>query len=295
MSSASDDAVALGRRKQKRQWLAQSGAEDVIVQAQSGQWLARAVADGKQRFVGSFATQAEAEAALTAVKQTPPLLAACDAPPPLQPPQLLPIAEIAGSTDAEEANTEESVGTAVLEAVRNLAAQVAWQSSRPPPATHYGRANDTSQAARMCRFGAACRRADVSHWEESDHPSNHPLLGQPVPSLAPGGGGFALATQHACAHWRHKGFCLAGSACRFVHAANERGSQLAAPSTARNAKDNHRVRTTGGWRHRGRRNGSRGAVFRRFLIDVFGLDKLRAGSGVRPLLPFSFTSVQAYN
>ena len=288
MSSASDDAVALGRRKQKRHWLAQSGAEDVIVQAQSGQWLARAVADSKQRFVGSFATQAEAEAALAAAKQTPPPLSSCDAPPP--PPQELPPIDELTSAGAEEegAHDDEAVGAAVLEAVRNLVAQVAWQASRPPPPTHYGRAHDLSQAARMCRFGAACRRADASHWAESDHPLDHPLLGQLVPPLAAlggSGGEFALATLHACAHWHQKGFCLAGSACRFVHAVSERGSQLAAPSKAHSAKDKHRVRTTGGWRHRGRRNGSRGAVFRRFLIDAFGLDALRAGSGVRPRLP----------
>ena len=63
---------------------------------------------------------------------------------------------------------------------------------------------------------------------------------------------------------------------RYVHAGRDRGVGLAAPNS-------HRARptATGGWRHRGRRNGNRGGVFRRFLIDAFGLDALKLGSGVR--------------
>lgn len=282
MSGTSDGAVILGRRKQKRQGLAHDGAKDVVVQAQSGMWLARAANDGKLRFVGSFSTQAEAEASLAAVKQTAQQPYADVA---LGQPQedtqqggRLPTAE-GMQTEADESKPEkEDVSASVQEAVRNLVVHVSWQSSRPPPPTHYSRANHATSAfaARVCRFGAACRRSDVSHWEDSDHPLEHPLMGQLVPQTPESGAVFSLTTQNACAHWRTKGFCLAGTACRFQHTTRERGCLLAAPA----AKDNHRVRTTGGWRHRGRRNGSRGAVFRRFLIDEFGIDVLRAGSGV---------------
>ena len=44
---------------------------------------------------------------------------------------------------------------------------------------------------------------------------------------------------------------------------------------------NHRKRDDKkGWRNRGKRNGSRGGAFRRFLVDTFGDEKLRGGSGV---------------
>jgi len=299
MSGTNDGAVTLGRRKQKRQGLAHDGAKDVVVQAQSGMWLARAAKDGKLRFVGSFSTRAEAEASLAALKRTttesqPSANASVGEPQEgLQQTGLLPIAEdVQFNGEKSHLGEENDVGAVVQEAVRNLVVHVSWQSSRPPPPTHYSRANHATSAfaARVCRFGAACRRSDVSHWEDSDHPLEHPLMGQPVPQTPESGAVFRLTTLNACAHWRTKGFCLAGTACRFEHAAQARGCLLAAPS----GKDKHRVRTTGGWRHRGRRNGSRGAVFRRFLIDEFGLDLLRAGSGVNAfcnlyLIYFSFS------
>jgi len=285
MSGTSDGAVILGRRKQKRQGLAHDGAKDVVVQAQSGMWLARAARDGKLRFVGSFSTQAEAEASLAAVKEqtvAPQQPSANDAlgqpQEDLQQPGLASVAEGMQTEAGELKSEEDDASASVQEAVRNLVVHVSWLSSRPPPPTHYSRANHATSAfaARVCRFGAACRRSDVSHWEDSDHPVEHPLMGQPVPQTPESGAVFSLTSQNACAHWRAKGFCLAGTACRFQHATRDRGCLLAPPA----AKDNHRVRTTGGWRHRGRRNGSRGAVFRRFLIDEFGIDVLRAGSGV---------------
>jgi hypothetical protein len=70
----------------------------------------------------------------------------------------------------------------------------------------------------------------------------------------------------------NKSFCTIGDACRFRHNPSLRGSEWV---------ENHRVRNNvGGWRNRGRKNCNRGAVFRRFLIDTFGFEYLKRGSGV---------------
>lgn len=154
----------------------------------------------------------------------------------------------------------------IREALRNMSCQVEHSLSRPVPPQRYARPI-AGDVARLCRFGVNCMRTDIFHWVEADHPDEHPRMGTPALPLPV----FKLDTMIDCHHWRQKACCALGDCCRFRHDPSKRGCE---------AVVNHRVRNNvGGWRNRGRKNCNRGAVLSRFLIDTFGFDKLRSGSG----------------
>ena len=221
---------------------------DNIIQDKGGQFIVQATVRGKQRYVGRFATHFDAEAALAEAQ------AAESAPVD----QFLP----------ELAREPEIIEVAAQEILRNLVNEVVSNAGRPPPASSFQHPEKVD--ARVCRFGLNCRRDDVRHFMEADHPDGHPKLGLPAPLPPP----FSLSSLPPCQHWRRKGYCLVGDECLFRHGQSERGD-LSRPGL------NHRVRLEAGtWKNRGKRNGSRGAVLRRFLIDHFGIDFLRSGSGV---------------
>jgi len=223
---------------------------------------------GKRHFIGRFPTREAATEALDDAKRAAGASKGGGASAPSGPGYAAsPDLEVVGVGGGGDDDDEDPVAT-VREALRILVARVDAQSRRPPPTMLYGR---PAAPARLCRFGVQCRRSDTSHWQEADHPADHPQLGREAPPPPP----FSLAKDVLpCHHWRHKGFCAVGDACLFMHGASARGDALM-PGT------NHRLRPgQAKWRTRGRKNGSRGAVFRRFLLDSFGASLLRRGSGV---------------
>jgi hypothetical protein len=70
-----------------------------------------------------------------------------------------------------------------------------------------------------------------------------------------------------CRHWSRSGFCLYGSNCKFTHPILETLKQEEIQSKSR--KKRNKVRKSG-----------RAGYLRRWLIDNFGLEYLRCGSGV---------------
>lgn len=80
--------------------------------------------------------------------------------------------------------------------------------------------------------------------------------------------GLTAQKQPTCKHFR-RGKCVYGDACAFLHERDDGAGASAEP----------RKRTCGGKRNMVR-NDFRASVLRRFLLDEFGLDTLRAGRGV---------------
>ena len=156
----------------------------------------------------------------------------------------------------------------IREILRSIVANVVYKESRRSTLKTYTR---SEESVRVCRFGSKCKRLDIFHWAESDHPSDHPLYGTPAPPPEP----FKLTTLLECHHWTYKGFCGVGDECRFAHYASRRGVNMPLPTANHRRRDDKQ-----GWRNRGRKNGNRGAAFRRFLMDTFGEAKLRSGTGV---------------
>ncbi|EDQ86005.1 uncharacterized protein MONBRDRAFT_28785 [Monosiga brevicollis MX1] len=94
-----------------------------------------------------------------------------------------------------------------------------------------------------------------------------------------------------CKHWLRTGTCRYGTDCFFLHPEPEgqhRRAQLLAEAQdrARRARpDRHgelrvAVQNRGPGRRNKVRNAFRAAAFRRFLVDTFGLESLRSGTGV---------------
>ncbi|GAB4816065.1 hypothetical protein N2152v2_003111 [Parachlorella kessleri] len=92
-----------------------------------------------------------------------------------------------------------------------------------------------------------------------------------------------------CKHWRSRGFCLFGGKCVFQHppelaaaVAQQAALRAAQAAPGSNAALRAGARPEGGYkRHRLRvRNRFRAGAFRRFLIDTYGRERLRAGAGV---------------
>ena len=224
-----------------------------VTENKRGQFIVQIGVDDKQRFVGRFSDIQAANDALQAAKASAEAAAFVESSP-----------EAISWAEADEG--EGNVESAVQEAIRNLVCRVVSQDRRPAPTSHYER---PVHSARLCRFGNKCRRGDVIHWQEADHPADHPKLGQAAPPPP----AFSLESMLDCHHWKHKGFCSVSDDCLFVHNPKKRGESMM-PGV------NHRIRANATWKTRGRRNGSRGAVFRRFLIDTFGIENLASGSGV---------------
>jgi hypothetical protein len=103
------------------------------------------------------------------------------------------------------------------EILRSMVANVVFQDARrtSAPKTYC----NCASAVRVCRFGETCKRTDVFHWMESDHPSTHPLYGTPTPPPEV----FQLDGLRDCHHWCYKGFCAVGDDCRFAHHSGRRG------------------------------------------------------------------------
>ena len=76
-----------------------------------------------------------------------------------------------------------------------------------------------------------------------------------------------------CRHWAKTGACLYGDACKFRHPIAMSQSQDNNIDTS--AKNPHRSRTRAN-----RTNDNRMGAFRRFLIDMYGEQRLKSGSGV---------------
>ena len=75
-----------------------------------------------------------------------------------------------------------------------------------------------------------------------------------------------------CRHWAKTGTCLYGDACKFRHPIEDNNN---ASTCNTNTKNLHRSRTRAN-----RTNDNRMGAFRRFLLDTYGEQRLKSGSGV---------------
>ncbi|KAL4419682.1 hypothetical protein ABPG75_006780 [Micractinium tetrahymenae] len=90
-----------------------------------------------------------------------------------------------------------------------------------------------------------------------------------------------------CKHWRSRGFCLFGERCAFRHPPGclnqqeQERAQLAAQQAVLNSSNSgRRGGARAGQRRKEPKNKFRASTFRRFLIDTFGREVLRQGTGV---------------
>jgi Zinc finger C-x8-C-x5-C-x3-H type (and similar)/RNA-binding, Nab2-type zinc finger len=97
----------------------------------------------------------------------------------------------------------------------------------------------------MCTFGDDCRYDHIAE-RRGDHP---------LPD---------------CKHWMRSGTCTFGAKCKFAHRDEKRNSL---PSSTESKRANRK-------RFPNTRNNFTTRFFRHFLIDLFGVELLRAGSGV---------------
>jgi hypothetical protein len=135
-----------------------------VLKNKRGQFIAQMIdpESGKQRFIGRYASRNDADEALVEAKER--AVAAARQSPFDGAADERASDPATGLTAAlSELTTDGEVAVEVREALRNLVARVDVEARRPTPAAHFGR---PLVAARMCRFGAACRRADVLHWQE---------------------------------------------------------------------------------------------------------------------------------
>eukprot|EP00929_Paragymnodinium_shiwhaense_P111001 TRINITY_DN7840_c0_g1_i4.p1 TRINITY_DN7840_c0_g1~~TRINITY_DN7840_c0_g1_i4.p1 ORF type:complete len:436 (+),score=53.06 TRINITY_DN7840_c0_g1_i4:180-1487(+) len=82
-----------------------------------------------------------------------------------------------------------------------------------------------------------------------------------------------------CKHFARAGTCLYEKTCFFSHPA-EVGLQALARHSDRRANPTAKVANRGDGRRNYVKNGSRASILRRWLLDTFGIDSLRQGSGV---------------
>ena len=142
----------------------------------------------------------------------------------------------------------------------------------------------------LCQHGAMCRQESGWHWFHYDHPREHSLISAPPREFA-ALATWRLASVPPCRHFTKTGSCLYGDRCRFEHAPRCPQAPAAvglpwdpspAPTNVAAAAVAHpsRQRRTGRNPRKNRSNYGPTANFRRFLVETFGIDKLREGGGV---------------
>ncbi len=183
-----------------------------------------------------------------------------------------------------------SVEAVVRECVRCLVVEAEQRVEKGPayfePAECYQRRPGKPD----CQHGAACRQQSGWHWFQYDHPSDHSLIVAPPRVFAPLAT-WRLASVPPCRHYTKTGSCLFGDRCRFEHA--PRCPPVPAPagglpwetSTALTSAPTEVAlllpqRRAGRKPRKKRSTYGPTASFRRFLVDTFGIEKLREGGGV---------------
>ena len=137
-----------------------------------------------------------------------------------------------------------------------------------------------------CQHGAACRQRSGWHWFQFDHPPTHPLLLLDDPAAAVERQSLAtwlLAKVPPCRHFVNKGRCLYNDACRFEHPPKSPAElKRLAESQRAEGHQSPKGRQQGDKRKPRKSNRGYGATsaFRRFLLDTFGVEHMRAGAGV---------------
>ena len=92
----------------------------------------------------------------------------------------------------------------------------------------------------------------------------------------------AINDRPICKHWRRRGKCSFGDRCYFLHPAELAAGAPGRPPATDGAAGESKTKKKRAWGGRRRRlkNDNRCAVFRRFLLDVYGREHLSSGSGV---------------
>jgi hypothetical protein len=155
---------------------------------------------------------------------------------------------------------------------------------RPAPNGEVCRPIYTRQPGKIqCRWGIECRQTSCHHWMKQGHPPGHALLKTQTETPS-----WTLSSVPDCRHLRRSGRCFHRDGwCRFAHwdlsaAAASVEPWLVAAADAIPITSLRSCDTPSAARQRAPR-ASRGkacAVFRRFLLDTFGIDRLRSGGGV---------------
>ena len=188
----------------------------------------------------------------------------------------------------------------VRECLRLLVVRIADQVKIDTGRTTLTRCYSRSPGQPPCRWGTGCRQTNSRHWAYTDHPATHQLL-WPSPKEQPN---WKLDDVPHCRHWERTGVCLFAETCRFAHwdapptttachvsgrlqeqppapfsvdppllAAMLSNDLTTSPVKPRARRRHHKLRAP-------RARYAATAIFRRFLIDTFGLSTLRSGGGV---------------
>jgi len=125
--------------------LSESGVErGIVVSDSSSRWIAKIKIAGKERFVGHYETEEEAQQAVALKLQSSKNEWELEE-------------EEEGNGDQEQEDTE----IVVREALRSMTNYMERILTRPDPPTHFIR---PTGAVRLCRFGERCQRSDSIHW-----------------------------------------------------------------------------------------------------------------------------------
>lgn len=179
----------------------------------------------------------------------------------------------------------------VRECVRMLCVELEQnlEAHDSPPAstgTRSPRIYTRQSGKASCQWGIACRQTNRRHWMSQDHPPEHVLLQTQTEMPT-----WSLESVAGCRHLQRSGHCFYQDRCRFAHLDFLTAEKATAPDSLWDHGASDAIPITHSRDRIGQRppsrqrapRASRGkacAVFRRFLMDTFGLEKLRSGGGV---------------
>jgi hypothetical protein len=193
---------------------------------------------------------------------------------------------------------EPPIEAVVRECLRCLAVETEQRVDKGPAYSEPAECYQQRPGKPLCQHGVACRQESGWHWFHYDHPSEHSLISAPPREFA-ALATWRLASVPPCRHFSKTGSCLYGDSCRFEHTPRcppETKTKtdteaatvglpwgpLSAPTNVTTAAGAHpsRQRRAGRKPRKSRSTYGPTANFRRFLVETFGIEKLREGGGV---------------